>query len=130
MRQLWGNVTPVTSRANQWREEAKFRALRLIEANPAITQRELAEKLGISLGSTHYMLRALAEKGLIKLRRFSRSQDKYAYVYVLTPKGVSERLMITREFLSRKRAEYAALCAEIEELGAELEASATHPHDR
>lgn len=102
------------------REEARFRALRLIEARPQITQRELASELGISLGSTHYMLRALAEAGLIKLARFAQSHNKRGYAYALTPKGLAEKARVTARFLEHKQAEYEVLRAEIEELSAEL----------
>jgi EPS-associated MarR family transcriptional regulator len=110
----------VSRQAEQLREEARFKALRLIDANPRITQRELADNLGISLGATHYMLRALAERGLVKLGRFSASEDKRGYAYALTPKGLSEKAAITVRFLARKRAEYDLLKAEIEQLSAEL----------
>ncbi|MGG6287607.1 MarR family EPS-associated transcriptional regulator [Leptolyngbya sp. AN03gr2] len=111
------------SKAEKAREDARLRALRLIEARPRITQRELASELGISLGAAHYMLRALMERGLIKLRRFSASQNKQGYVYVLTPSGITEKAVIAARFLVRKRAEYEALRAEIDELAAELDAS-------
>lgn len=94
--------------------------MRLINAEPAITQRALAEALGISLGATHYMVRALAERGLVKLGRFSAAKDKRGYAYVLTPKGLAEKTAITARFLVRKRAEYDALRSEIVELSAEL----------
>jgi EPS-associated MarR family transcriptional regulator len=110
----------VNSRAKGLREDARLRALRLIEARPQITQRELAGELGISLGATHYMLRALAERGVIKLARFSQSSNKQGYYYILTPKGLTEKAAVAARFLERKRAEYEALRAEIEELSAEL----------
>ena len=110
----------MSRQAEQLREEARFKALRLIDANPRITQRELADNLGISLGATHYMLRALAERGLVKLGRFSASEDKRGYAYALTPKGLSEKAALTVRFPARKRAEYDVLRAEIEELTSEL----------
>lgn len=110
----------VNSKARALREDARLRALRLIEARPQITQRELAGELGISLGATHYMLRALAERGLIKLARFSQSTNKRGYSYFLTPKGLAEKAVVAARFLERKRAEYEALRTEIEELSAEL----------
>jgi EPS-associated MarR family transcriptional regulator len=110
----------VTQRAEQVREDARLRALRLIGANPNITQRQLADALGISLGATHYMLSALAERGFVKLGRFSAAQDKRRYVYVLTPSGIAEKAAIATRFLVRKSAEYEALRAEIEDLSAEL----------
>lgn len=115
----------MTSRAEQARLDARVRALRSIERKPNITQRELASELGISLGAAHYMLRALAEKGLVKLGRFSASHNKQNYAYVLTPKGLAEKSAMTAHFLARKREEYEALKQEIEELGAELEAASS-----
>lgn len=75
----------MTRKSSELREDARFRALRLIEGRPDITQRELAQALGISLGATHYLIRAFAERGLVKLARFSASEDKRAYSYILTP---------------------------------------------
>lgn len=95
------------------KEDAQFRALRELADNPELSQRELAEAVGISVGSTHYLLVALIAKGLVKLGNFSASQDKRRYAYVLTPQGVAEKAAITRRFLARKRGEYEALKAEI-----------------
>lgn len=103
------------------RADAQFQILRLVEREPNLSQRQLAEKLGISLGATHYMLRGLVDQGFVKLGRFRRSPDKRRFAYVLTPSGAAAKSAILREFLVRKRAEYAALKSEIEELGAELE---------
>ncbi|MEQ5789327.1 MarR family EPS-associated transcriptional regulator [Erythrobacter sp. NFXS35] len=94
--------------------------MRLIEANPKITQREMAAELGISIGATHYMLRALVERGLLTASRFSASRNKQAYAYMLTPRGVAEKTAIAARCLVRKREEYEALRLEIEQLGAEL----------
>ncbi|BDW83651.1 hypothetical protein MACH24_30890 [Erythrobacter sp. Dej080120_24] len=110
----------MSERADELRQDARFRALRLIEANPHITQRELADALGISLGATHYMLRALVGRGLIKAGRFASAKNKSAYMYLLTSRGFSEKSVLAGRFLARKRAEYEALKREIEELGAEL----------
>lgn len=110
----------MSSKADGLREDARLRALRLIAARPQITQRELAAELGISLGATHYILRALIQTGLIKLARFSQSKDKQGYAYVLAPQGLTEKALVAARFLERKRAEYEALRAEIEELSAEL----------
>lgn len=110
----------MTSKAEQGRQDAKLRALRLIEANPEISQRQLASELGISLGATHYILRALVDTGLVKLGRFSASRNKKDYVYILTAKGVSEKAVMLAQFLTRKRQEYDALRQEIELLSAEL----------
>lgn len=85
-----------------------------------MSQRDLADAVGISTGSTHYVLRALVDKGLVKLGNFSASEDKRRYAYVLTPKGLSERAALTRRFLARKMAEYEMLKAEIEDVRSDL----------
>ena len=101
-------------------EDVRFRVLRLLHDNPEISQRELAEAVGISNGSAHYLLSALLDKGLIKLGNFTAAQDKRRYAYILTPKGIAEKAAITRRFLERKIEEYGALKAEIEALKDEL----------
>ena len=104
----------------------KLEAMRLLAAQPELSQRELSRALGLSLGKTHYVLHALLDKGLVKARNFRRSDNKRAYVYLLTPTGVRERVRMTRQFLQRKEAEFehlqatiAALRAEIDESGAQ-----------
>lgn len=101
-------------------EDVRFRVLRLLLEEPEMTQRELARKVGISVGGVHYVLSALVEKGLVKLGNFSASEDKRRYAYILTPKGIAERAAITRRFLLRKIEEYEALKAEIDSLRGEL----------
>lgn len=86
-----------------------------------LTQRELANKADLSLGRTHYVLKALVEKGCVKLENFTRSDNKLGYRYLLTPKGVEEKVSLTRSFLARKHAEFDALQTEIKALEAELE---------
>lgn len=115
----------MSRRSENFQEEARLRALRIISADPTITQRALAEQLGISLGATHYMLQALTERGLLKLQRFTAAEHKRGYAYILTPKGITEKASITARFLIRKRAEYDALRREISELTREL-SSARH----
>ena len=90
--------------------------LRLLEASPRITQREMARELGVSLGKTHYCLRALLGKGFVKVQNFRHSTNKRGYVYLLTPEGVAAKADLTRDFLLRKRQEYDALRLEIERL--------------
>ena len=90
--------------------------MRLLEANPRMTQRELARELGISLGGLNYCLKALVEKGWIKMDNFSRSDRKLNYAYLLTPRGIAGKARLTNHFLRRKLAEYDALKAEIEQL--------------
>jgi EPS-associated MarR family transcriptional regulator len=97
-------------------EDVRFRVLRLLHDNPELSQRDLAEAVGISNGSAHYLLSALLDKGLIKLGNFTAAQDKRRYAYILTPKGIAEKAAITKRFLERKIQEYDALKAEIEAL--------------
>ena len=101
-------------------DDVRFRVLRLLELNPEMSQRDLAQAVGISTGSVHYVLKALVEKGLIKLGNFTASEDKRRYAYVLTPKGISERAKLTQRFLVRKMAEYRMLRAEIEDVRGDL----------
>jgi EPS-associated MarR family transcriptional regulator len=112
----------MTTRRDRKREDAHFRILRLLHENPEMSQRDLARAVGVSTGAIHYVLAALVEKGLIKLGNFTAAEDKRRYAYVLTPKGVTRKTMLTRRFLARKMAEYEALKAEIEKVGAELPA--------
>jgi EPS-associated MarR family transcriptional regulator len=106
----------MTSRQAKLQEDTYFRVMRLLEENPDLTQRELAEKLGISVGGLNYCLKALMEKGLVKMKNFANSKNKFGYVYVLTPTGMVEKAAITQRFLKRKMEEYEALKAEIENL--------------
>ncbi|MEM9474853.1 MAG: MarR family EPS-associated transcriptional regulator [Pseudomonadota bacterium] len=101
-------------------EDARFRLLRLIAANPDISQRELSRRLGVSLGRVNYCLNALIEKGLVKMECFRVSDRKLSYAYVLTPGGLGEKTRLTRGFLARKVVEYEALKAEIESIQSEL----------
>ncbi len=104
----------------QTQEDTYFRVLRALNENPDMTQRELAQKLGVSLGSLNYCLKALIDNGWIKMQNFSQSKNKFGYVYILTPRGISEKAVLTRNFLIRKLAEYEALKSEIESLNSEL----------
>ena len=101
--------------------EAHLQILRLIEAKPDLSQREIARELGISIGKTNYCLRALIEKGHVKAKNFSRNPNKLGYVYLLTPEGIQEKVRITRKFLKRKIAQYHALEEEIAELAKEVD---------
>ena len=98
--------------------------MRELEGNPELSQRELAKALGISLGLVNYCLKALVEKGLVKLGNFSANPDKRRYSYILTPQGLAAKAALTRRFLARKRAEYEALRSEIEALQDEIDAQA------
>ncbi len=86
-----------------------------------MSQRELAQVVGVSVGGMHYVLSALVEKGLVKLGNFTSSEDKRRYAYILTPKGIARKAALTRAFLTRKLEEYEALKYEIEQLRSELE---------
>ncbi len=101
-------------------EGARLAVLRLLEQRPDMSQRELSESLGLSLGKTHYVLHALLDKGLVKARNFKRSDRKLAYAYVLTPSGMSEKLRLTQSFLRRKEDEFEALRRTIATLRSEL----------
>ena len=106
------------------KETAHYRILRLIEEQPEISQRELARVLGVSLGKSHYLLKALLEKGLVKADNFRRSDNKLAYAYLLTPSGIAAKLDLTRAFLRYKETEFMAAREEIERLRSELGAAA------
>lgn len=95
--------------------------LRLLNESPSRSQRELAHALGMSLGKANYVLKALLDRGLVKVQNFKNSQNKRAYVYLLTPEGVAAKAELTRHFLVRKIEEYDALRLEIEKLRAESE---------
>jgi len=110
----------MTSRQAKLQEDTYFRVLRILQENPDLTQRELAEKLGISVGGLNYCLKALMEKGMVKMKNFANSKNKFGYVYVLTPTGIAEKAAITHRFLQRKMDEYEVLKAEIEALRSEV----------
>lgn len=101
-------------------EDTRFRVLRLLQENPEMSQRQLADALGISLGGVNYCVRALVDKGLVKVKNFRNSDNKMAYAYFLTPKGITEKTALTARFLKRKINEYESLKAEIESLKSEL----------
>ena len=105
-------------------DETRYRLLKALEANPELTQRQLAAELGVSVGKTNYCLKALVNKGWIKVGNVRRNPNKWSYGYLLTPSGIQEKARVTRRFLARKRAEYEALEQEIEQLRAEVEAEA------
>lgn len=107
------------------REEIQFRLLQVLKDEPQISQRELALRMGISLGLTNYCLKALIGKGWVKTKNFLESGRKDRYLYQLTPQGIANKAQLTREFLARKRAEYQAIEAEIRDLEATLEETGT-----
>jgi len=97
-------------------DEYKYKILKLVETQPEISQRELSKALGISLGKTNYCLKALIEKGTLKVSNFKNSKNKLAYMYFLTPNGIEEKSAITLRFLKTKIKEYEILSEEIKSL--------------
>ena len=100
---------------------AALSTLRLLAAKPQLSQRQLSKELGLSLGKTHYVLHALLDKGLVKIENFRRTDRKLAYAYLLTPKGLREKLRLTRAFLVRKEAEFVLLQRTIAQLRDEMQ---------
>lgn len=100
--------------------EVHLRLLSLLEQNPAWTQRQLSDALGVSLGKTNYCLRALKDKGLVKWGNFSQNPNKLQYMHLLTPKGITQKVQLTAHFLQRKEREFEDLRSEIARLRAEL----------
>lgn len=111
----------MTSKRTKLQEDTHFRVLCLLQENPEMSQRELAEAVGVSVGGIHYVLNSLIDKGLVKLGNFTAAEDKRRYAYILTPKGIAEKTTVTHRFLARKLEEYKALKAEIDALRSEIE---------
>jgi EPS-associated MarR family transcriptional regulator len=99
----------------------RYQLLKILADSPAISQRQLAKKLGLSLGKTNYCLHALIDKGLIKAERFRQSSHKSGYVYVLTPQGIEAKARVTYRFLKKKMQEYESLKQEIAQLQQEVD---------
>lgn len=110
----------MTSRRSKIQEDTYFRVLRILHEKPDITQREIANLLGISTSGLNYCLNALIDKGWVKVHNFSESKNKLGYVYLLTPSGISEKAALTGRFLQRKLKEYEEMRAEIESLRSEV----------
>ena len=110
----------MASRRKEYQEDAKLRVLQIISSNPQMTSREVAKKVGISNGSAYYMIISLIEKGLVKISNFNDNSQKMRYSYLLTPKGIREKSLITGKFLLRKKQEYKLLKKEITELERDL----------
>ncbi|XOZ33345.1 MarR family EPS-associated transcriptional regulator [Halomonadaceae bacterium KBTZ08] len=106
-------------------DEQHYQLLKALADNPNLSQRQLATELGYSLGKLNYCLKALKEKGWIKAENFRNSQNKSAYLYKLTPAGVTEKARVTRRFLQRKLEEHERIEQEIEALKQEVAAQAT-----
>jgi len=102
-------------------DDTVFWTLKLLQENPGMSQRNLAKEVGINVSSINFCLKALVEKGWIKVGNFSKNPDKLGYAYLLTPTGISEKAALTRRFLQRKMAEYDKLRAEIEALQREAD---------
>ncbi len=100
-----------------------YKLMRLLDANPGMSQREAARKLGVSLGKVNYCLQALMRRGWIKASNFKNSQNKAAYLYVLTPRGLQGKASLTIEYLKERMREYEALRIEIEQMRRESEGS-------
>lgn len=110
----------MTSRQAKIQADTVFRALRILHQTPDLTQRELADRLGMSVGGLHYCLKALVNKGWVKIQNFSDSKNKFGYVYLLTPSGIAEKATLTAGFIKRKIDEYDALKVEIDALTSEV----------
>jgi len=111
---------PKKTEENTFQEELKLRVMRVLEENPTATQREIAQRLDVSLGGVNYCIKALVARGLVKLNNFAKSDKKMGYAYILTPEGLTEKTKITARFLKRKMAEYELLQKEIEQLQVEM----------
>ena len=106
----------MASRRKEHQEDAKLRVFQIINENPQLTSREIAQKVGISNGSAYYLLSSLIDKGFVKLTNFSKNKKKVRYYYLLTPKGIREKSLITSNFLERKKLEYKLLEKEIAQI--------------
>ena len=111
----------MASRQTNIQEDTHYRIMRILQDNPDVTQRELADMLGMSVGGLNYCLKALIDKGFVKMGNFQKSKNKFKYVYLLTPQGVAEKVALTSRFLKRKMQEYDALKTEIEALRVEAD---------
>ena len=120
----------MTSRRAKLHEDTNFRLMRILEVNPDLSQREMGKALGMSFGGINYCLNALVAKGLVKIENFSQNQNKFGYVYLLTPNGIAVKAAMTSSFLKRKMEEYEALKVEIEMSKPEIETkNGEKPHE-
>lgn len=106
----------MTSRREEQQADIRLRVMRLISHNPEMSTRQVADKVGISNGSAYYVLTALVEKGFVKLGNFKKNPRKRQYAYLLTPRGIREKSILTHSFIDRKRQEFEDLKAEIQVL--------------
>lgn len=117
----------MTSRRSKIQEDTYFRVLRILEESPDVTQREIAQLLGISTSGLNYCLKALIDKGWVKIHNFTESKNKFGYVYLLTPSGIAEKAALTGRFLQRKMTEYDEMRVEIDSLKLELSSNPKFP---
>jgi EPS-associated MarR family transcriptional regulator len=117
---LLQSSTPMNSRQANQQEDTYFRVMSILQDNPDVTQRELAEKLGVSLSGLNYCLKALIDKGWVKIQNFSNNKNKLGYAYLLTPTGIVQKASLTSSFLQRKMQEYEVLKQEIKRLKQEV----------
>ena len=110
----------MASNRDERKQELHFRVMRLLEDDPSISTREIAQKIRISNGAAYYCVTALVDKGFVKLKNFTRSKSKAKYIYELTPRGIRAKAALTVQFLERKRNEYQQLKAEIYRLESEI----------
>jgi len=109
-------IYPMTTRRQTANDDTLFWTLKVLQENPGVTQRTLAKEVGINVSTINFCLKALVEKGWIKMGNFSKNPDKLSYAYLLTPTGVAEKAALTKRFLQRKMTEYEKLRGEIEAL--------------
>ena len=114
------NTLSSIRRVSDFQEEIQLEILRQLHKTPEVSQRALAEALGVSLGSINFCIQALVKKGCIKMNNFCRSAEKLRYVYVLTPTGLAEKAKLTSRFLKQKTSEYERLQRDIESLTMDL----------
>jgi EPS-associated MarR family transcriptional regulator len=110
----------MASRRKEQQESARFQVMRLLSDSPEMSTRSLADNVGISNGSAYYVLKALVEKGFVKLESFGNNSHKSQYSYLLTRKGIREKSILTHRFIKRKRAEFEKLHIEIKALEEEI----------
>ena len=113
-------IAAPTALESSSRDELRLRILRLLEQNPEMSQRGIARELGVSLGGVNFALKALIERGFVKAGNFGRSENKTAYLYLLTPAGLSQKSALATRFLNRKLEEHEALKQEIRLLEREV----------
>ena len=118
----------MTTRRQAANDDTLFWTLKLLQDNPGMTQRSLAREVGINVSSINFCLKALVEKGWVKMGNFSMNPDKLSYAYLLTPTGVAEKAVLTRRFLQRKMVEYEKLREEMEALQLEAQPDAPTPN--